>query len=163
MNRQVTSGINAFVAGLTHIGAVEGFKAPSINHKKLTQSTAAGDSDISTGALESLDMESTFKAVPKMIYEEISKLDDAEIIYKQAYKEGSETKKMEWICVGGINLEYDEFKEGQYVGVKLSQKGLKRYTHRINGKVVTKVDHENVICEVGGKDLLAEVRNAILS
>ncbi len=163
MNREVVIGLNAFVTGLTHIGIVESFKTPAIKQKKLTQRTAAGERSISTGAVESLDTESSFKALPQAIYEELAKLDEAELIYKQAYKSGSETKNMEWICKGGIDIEYDEFKEGEYLGVKVTQKGLKKYTHEINGKVVTNIDHENMICMVGGKDLLAEVRNSILS
>ncbi len=163
MDRQVITAVNVFVAGYTHIGLAESFKTPALKQVKLTQKTAAGERSISTGAFESLDTDITFKALPKSIYDEISKLDEAELVFKQAYREGSETKSMEWVCKGGIDLEYEDSKEGEYLGVKISQKGLKKYTHEVNGKVEVNIDHENVICMVGGKDLLAETRNAVLS
>lgn len=162
MNREVVAALNVFVGGMGHLGVAESFKVPAIKQKRLTQNTAAGERSISLGATESLDTEVNFKALPQAIYEEIAKQDDAELILKQSYKNGTDVKSMEWVCQGGIDLEYDEFKEGEYLGVKISQKGLKVYTHEVNGKVVVNIDHENAICLIGGKDLLEDVRNKII-
>lgn len=161
MNRSLVVGLNTFIDGYGNIGIADSFKAPAIKLKKVTQATPVGERSISWGAVESLDSDGKFKALPAAIFEEISKLDEAKIIYKGAIKTGADTSSIVHTCTGAIDLEYDEFKEGEYLGVTISQKGLKKYMHEIGNKVVAKFDHENIICEVNGKDLLAETRKII--
>lgn len=158
MDRSVIVLVNVFVAGMAHIGVAESFKTPALKQKKITQTTAAGERSISYGAVESLDTEVSFKALPKSIYEEIAKLDNAELIMKKAIKTGDKTESLEWICIGGIDIEYGESKEGELFDVKITQTGLKKYTHEVNGVEKVVVDHENQIVKIGGKDLLAEAR-----
>lgn len=163
MDRSVIVGANVFIGGMGNLGLCEAFKAPAIKQKRLSQNTAAGERSVVYGALESLDTEFTFKALPQAVFSEISKLDEASIIAKKSILTGSENSSLEFICTGGIDIEYGEFKEGEYLDVKISQKGLKKYTHEVGGKVKVNVDHDNVICEIDGNDMLADVRANILS
>lgn len=161
MDRSVIVDINAFLGGFGSLGIAESFKTPAIKFKKLDRTTGTGDSKISYGALESLSTEATFKAIPTAIYDEISKLDKAEIIFKKAIKTGGKTEALEFVCIGTIDIEYGEFKSGEYLDVKLTQEGLISYLHEVNGKTVVQVDHENMICEINGKDLMSEVRSIL--
>ncbi len=163
MDKTVVIGVNVFIGGMGSLGICKAFSPAAIKQKKLSASTAAGDRSVSYGALESLDTEYSFESLPQAIFSEFAKLDNAEIIAKAANRTGEEVSSQEWTCIGGFDIEYDEFKEGEYLGVKISQKGLKKYTHEVDGKVKVNVDHDNVICEIDGKDILADVRNAILS
>uniref|UniRef100_UPI0040477A8D phage major tail tube protein n=1 Tax=Aliarcobacter sp. TaxID=2321116 RepID=UPI0040477A8D len=163
MDRSVIVGINVFVGGMGNIGVAESFKTPAIKQKKLTQNTAVGEKSVSWGALESLDTEVNFKALPSSLYSELAKNDGAELIFKKSIITGGETSSMEWVCTGAIDLEYGESKEGEFLDVKISQKGLKKYVHEVNGKVLVNVDHENLICSIDGNDMLADTRAAILS
>ena len=45
--------------------------------------------------------------------------------------------------------------------IKVSQKGVKKYIHEINNKVKVKIDHDNLICEIDGKDLMGDVRRVL--
>ena len=161
MERSVIVDVNVFFGGYGSIGIAESFKSPAIKFKKLKQTGAAGDREIAYGAVESLDAESTFKAMPKAVYTELSKLNDAEIIYKKAVTTAGETTAYEWVCKGSFDLEYGESKAGEFLDVKITQKGMKAYTHEIGGVEMVNIDHENIICKIDGKDLLADVRNAI--
>lgn len=162
MERSVILGVNAFIAGMGNIGIAESFKTPGIKQKKITQVTPAGEKSIAYGALESLDTEITFKALPVNIYTEIAKLNGAELILKKSLRTGDITESFEWVCKGAIDLEYGESKAGELLDVKISQKGLKKFTHEVNGKEVVDVDHDNMTCKIGGKDLLAATRAAIV-
>ncbi len=159
--RSVIIEVNAFIGGYGNMGTAESFKSPAIKLKKLTYSTGVGERSVSYGAVESLDAEATFKAMPKALFDEIAKLDNAEIIYKKAVKTGSETVAYEWVCKGAIDIEYGEAKVGEFLDVKVSQKGLKAYTHEINNKVMVDIDHDNLKVEINGKDLLADARSII--
>lgn len=163
MDRSVVLETNVFIAGMGNIGIAESFKTAAIKQKKLSYSTAAGDRSVSYGALESLDTEASFKALPVSIYNEIAKLDNAEVIFKKSILTGGEKSSMEWICTGGIDIEFGESKRGEFLDVKITQKGLKKYTHEESGKVLVNVDHDNLICEIGGKDMLADTRAVVLS
>ena len=161
MNRSVIAEVNAFIDGIGSIGIAESFTPPAIKQKRLTQNTAVGERGVTYGAVESLDTSITFKALPTAIYDELAKLDDAEIILKKAIKTADKTESLEFTCKGAFDLEYGEAKAGEFLDVKITQKGLKAYTHEINNKVVVDIDHENLKCEIAGKDLLAEVRNIV--
>lgn len=161
MDRSVIVDINVFINGFGNMGIAESFKSPAIKLKKLTQNTGVGERSVSYGAVESLDAQATFKAMPKALFEEMSKLDNAEIIYKKAVTTGSKTEAYEWVCKGAIDIEYGEAKAGEYLDVKVSQKGLKAYTHEINNKVMVDIDHDNLKVEINGKDLLADARSII--
>ncbi|WP_294962623.1 phage major tail tube protein [Sulfurimonas sp.] len=161
MDRSVVVDVNVFFGGYGSLGISESFKAPAIKYKKLKQTGAVGDREIAYGALESLDGESTFKAMPKAVYTELSKLDEAEIIYKKAISTAGVITSYEWVCKGAFDLEYGESKAGEFLDVKITQKGMKAYTHEIGGVEMLNIDHENIICKIDGKDLLADVRNAI--
>jgi hypothetical protein len=161
MDRSVVTGLNVFIDGYGNLGIAESFKSPAIKQKKLTQNTPAGERSVAYGALESLDTEVKFKSLPKAIFSEIAKLDNAKIILKKAIKTGSTTEALVYTCTGAIDLEYGEAKEGEYLDVTVIQKGLKKYIHEHGSKVVVKIDHENIIAEVNGTDLLAETRKII--
>ena len=157
-DRSTIAGYNAFINGMGHLAVVESGTPPAIKYKKQKQTSGVGDRDIATGMVESLDAVSTFKALPSAIYEEIAKLDNAEIIYKSGTLTGGTAGVHEHVCVGAISLEYEEHKNGEYLGVKLTQTGLKKWTHEIDGKVVVDIDHENMICNIGGTDIMADIR-----
>lgn len=161
MDRSVVVDVNVFLGGFGSIGIAESFKAPAIKFKKLTQSGAAGERSIVYGAVESLDSEASFKAMPKAVYSQLAKLDNAEIIFKKAIITAGVTTAYEWVCKGSFDLEYGESKAGEFLDVKITQKGMKAYTHEIGGVEMVNIDHENIICKIDGKDLLADVRNAI--
>lgn len=160
-NRAVVLETNAFIAGFGNIGITESFKIPAIKQIKLSQRSGAGDTSVSTGMLESLDTETTFKSLPKAIYEEMAKLDSAEIIHKKATLVGDVTESHEYTCRGGIDIEYGEAKQGEYLDVKVTQKGLRAYTYEHNNKVMIDIDHDNGKAQIGGKDLVAEARNIV--
>ena len=161
MNRGVIIDVNAFIGGYGSLGILESFKAPAIKKVKLTQKTGVGEKSVAYGAVESLDCEATFKSLPKAIYAEVAKLNEGEIVYKKAVKEGSETILYEWVCKGDIDIEYGESKAGEFLDVKITQKGLSVYTHEIGNKVVIDIDHDNGKCEIDGTDLLADARSLI--
>lgn len=161
MDRSVIVDINAFIGGFGSIGIAEVLKTPAIKLKKLDKTAGTGDSKISYGAVEALSTEATFKALPSAIYDEIAKLDKAEIIFKKAVKTGDKTEALEFVCKGAIDIEYGEFKAGEYLDVKVTQEGLISYLHEAAGKTVVNIDHENMICEINGKDLMSEVRSIL--
>lgn len=161
MQRTVISDINGFVGGMGHIGLVESFKTPAIKQIKLTHKSGAGDTSVSTGMFESLDTEISIKSLPQSIYEEIAKLDEAELVFKKATKVGNETQSHEYTCIGSIDLEYGEAKHGEFFDVKLTQKGLRKYTYEYNNKVKIDIDHDNGKAEIGGKDLVSEARKIV--
>lgn len=159
--RAVILETNAFIAGFGNIGITESFKTPALNQIKINHKSGAGDTSVSTGTFESLDSEVTFKSLPKGVYEELSKLDDAEIIHKKATRVGSVVESHEYICRGGMSIEYGEAKAGEFLDVKITQKGLRAYTYEHNNKVVIDIDHDNGKAYVGGKDLAAEARKIV--
>jgi len=161
VERTIIKDINGFVNGIGNIGTVESFKTPAIKQIKLTHKSGAGDTSVSTGLLESLDTEISFKSLPSVIYEEIAKLDKAELVFKKATKIGSETESHEYTCVGSIDIEYGEAKHGEFLDVKLTQKGLRKYTYEHNNKVKVDIDHDNGKAEIGGKDLASEARKIV--
>jgi P2 family phage contractile tail tube protein len=161
MERSVIIDINVFIDGYGSIGIAESFKAPAIKFKKLKYSCATGDREIAYGALESIDSEATFKAMPEAIYYELSKLDNAELIYKKAVSTGGKITAYEWVCVGSFDLEYGESKAGEFLDVKITQKGMKSFTHEIGGNEMIYVNHEDMIGRINGKDLLASARQAL--
>lgn len=158
MDRGVVSEVNVFLAGYSSLGIAESFKAPAVKYKKLKQNGAVGERSVVYGAVESLDSEAKFKSMPKALYEEMAKLNDAEIIFKKAVVIGNETIAYEWTCKGSFDMEYGESKPGEFLDVKITQKGMKAYTHEIGNKVVVDIDFDNIKCEINGKDLLAETR-----
>ena len=161
MQRTVILDINCFVNEMGHIGVVESFKTPAIKQIKLSHKTGAGDTSVSTGMFESLDTEVSFKSLPQSIYEEIAKLDEAELVFKKATKIGSETQSHEYTCIGGIDLEYGEAKHGEFFDVQLTQKGLRKYTYEYNNIVKVDIDHDNGKAEIGGTDLVSEARKIV--
>lgn len=161
MKKSVIVDVNTFLNGYGNLGIATSFKPPALKQKRVSTSTGAGDTSIATGQFESLDSEMSFASVPKAVFNEIAKTDDAEIILKKALKVGNETKNHMWILTGAIDLEYGEAKAGEMLDVKVSQSGLKKYVYEIDNQVQVKIDHENLICEVAGKDLLADTRQIL--
>jgi len=160
-NRAVILETNAFIGGMGNIGITESFKTPAITQIKLNHKSGAGDTSVSTGTFESLDAEATFKSLPKSIYEELAKLDNAEIIYKKATRVGDDVESHEYTCRGGMSIEYGEAKAGEFLDVKIIQKGLRAYTYEHNNTVKIDIDHDNGKAYVGGKDLAAEARKIV--
>ncbi len=155
------TGMNTFVGGYGKISDVASVTPPSIKHKRLTKLTGAGEKSVATGQVESLDSVSKFNALPKAVYEELVKLDKAEIIHKKVIKENGEDVVMTHTCIGAFDLEYGEEKNGEYLDVTLSQKGLTKYVFERGSEVLIDIDHDNNICKIGGTDLLEKVRNLI--
>lgn len=161
VTRSVITGINVFIEGMGNIGTAESFKTASINFKKLEQDTGVGKASITTPLLESLEVEFKFKALPSTLFDAMKKLDEAKITAKRASVAGATDMGEEWVCVGGMNVEFGESKIGEYVDVTISQKGLRKYVHSINNKAMVNIDHDNIIAEVAGKDLAASTKSKI--
>lgn len=161
VERSVITGINVFIDGMGNIGKADSFKTAAINFKKLEQDTGVGKASITTPLLESLEVEFKFKAIPAKLFEEIVKLDGAKITAKRASVAGENNNAEEWVCVGGMNVEYGESKVGEYVDVTISQKGLRKYTYLVGNTTKVDIDHDNVKAEIAGKDLAASTKSAI--
>jgi len=161
MKKSVIVDVNAFLDGFGNLGTAVSFKPPALKQKRVNSSTAAGDVSYAIGQFESLDSEMSFASVPRAVFDVMAKTDDGEVILKKAIKEGSETRNHMWTLTGAIDIEYGEAKAGEMLDVKVSQTGLKKYVYEIDNTLQVKIDHENLICEIAGKDLLADTRQIL--
>jgi hypothetical protein len=108
-----------------------------------------------------LDSVAKYNRLPKAVFEELAKLDEAEIIHKKVIKEGNEDIVLSHICVGAFDLEYGEEKNGEYLDVTLTQKGLRKWVHERGSEILVDIDHDNNICKIAGVDFLEKTRSLI--
>ena len=147
--RSVITEVNCFIEGYGNLGRAVSFKAPELKQKSINGTTGVGDRSYATGQFESLDSEFSCAALPEAVFNALSKLDEAELIFKKAIRTGSKVDSYTWVL------------KGEMLDIKVSQKGVKKYIHEINNKVKVKIDHDNLICEIDGKDLMGDVRRVL--
>ncbi|CAM3514365.1 phage major tail tube protein [Arcobacter aquimarinus] len=152
---------NAFIQGYGNLGKTVSFKAPELNQKTISGTTGVGDRSYATGQFESLDSECSFASMPEAIFNALSKLDEAEIIQKKAVRTGTKVENHTWISTGAISVSFGDSKAGEMLDVKVSQKGLKKYIYEVNNQTKVRIDHDNLIVEVDGKDLMSDVRRIL--
>ncbi len=159
--RSVITEVNCFIEGYGNLGRAVSFKAPELKQKSINGTTGVGDRSYATGQFESLDSEFSCAALPEAVYNALSKLDEAELIFKKAIRTGSKVDSYTWVLKGAISVSFGDSKPGEMLDIKVSQKGVKKYIHEINNKVKVKIDHDNLICEIDGKDLMGDVRRVL--
>lgn len=161
MSRSVTVEVNCFIEGYGNLGRTVSFKAPELKQKSINGTTGVGDRSYATGQFESLDSEFSCAALPEAVFNALSKLDEAEIIFKKAIRTGSKVENYTWICKGAISISHGDSKPGEMLDIKVSQKGCKKYVHEVNNQTKVRIDHDNLIAEVNGKDLTSDVRRVL--
>lgn len=157
MNRQVIVDSNVYVGDMSTQNTCDEFTPPSIERNKLSYSTGSGEVSISTPKLKSLDASYKFKALPRGVYAEIAKMDEAVITVKEAVKDGADIQNHEWELTGGIDIKHGAVKAGEFLDVEVSQKGLTKLLHKIDGRVMIDINHIDGIQNIGGVDQIAKV------
>ena len=159
--RSVITEVNCFIEGYGNLGRAVSFKAPELKQKSINGTTGVGDRSYATGQFESLDSEFSCAALPEAVFNALSKLDEAELIFKKAIRTGSKVDSYTWVLKGAISVSFGDSKPGEMLDIKVSQKGVKKYTHEINNQTKVKIDHDNLIAEIDGKDLMGDVRRVL--
>jgi P2 family phage contractile tail tube protein len=149
---------NAFVEGVGFMGKVEDFKEPTVKTKKAD--TPQGiKQDIR--ALEPLEAEINIDTINKIVYEAMKKFDKAKFVVKESVIEDGKLQTVVHTMVGSFDIE-----ENQTKTKEAKKKNIKiypiQYTKETNGEEVIFVDLENEIARINGKDILEDVRNAIM-
>jgi P2 family phage contractile tail tube protein len=148
---------NLFVEGVGFIGQVEDFKEPDV--KSMKGETPMGYK-VDLGIPEALEAEVTLHSVNKILFDAMSRMDDAKFVIKEVVLENGKQYTITHTMVGSFDAERDttKIKEGKKSKLKLY---LQRYTQEQNGNETVFVDVTVPIFRLNGKDIVEEVRNAV--
>lgn len=149
---------NAFVEGIGFLGKVEDFKEPTVKTQKAD--TPQGiKQDIRV--LEPLEAEININSINKVAYQAMQKFEKAKFVVKESVVEDGKTVSVMHTMVGSFDVEENstKVKEAKKKNIKIYPI---QYTKEIDGNEVIFVDLENMIARIDGKDILEDIRNAIM-
>ena len=149
---------NAFVEGIGFLGKVEDFKEPTVKTQK-AETPQGIKQDIRV--LEPMEAEINLNSVNKVAYTAMQKFEKAKFVVKESVVEDGKTVSITHTMVGSFDVEENstKVKEAKKKNIKIYPI---QYTKEIDGTEVIFADLENVIARIDGKDILEDVRNAIM-
>lgn len=149
---------NAFVEGVGFLGKVEDFKEPSIKTQK-AETPQGIKQDIRI--LEPMEAEINLNSINKVAYSAMQKFERAKFVVKESVVEDGKTRTVTHTMVGSFDVEENstKIKEAKKRTIKIYPI---QYIKEIDGEEVIFADLENVIARIDGKDILEDVRNAIM-
>jgi len=157
---EIVADFDIFIKGIGQVGTANKVSVPNLTQVKEGHSSGAGDYEISIGQFEKMEASFTILREDLHFYEEISKLNDGEVDFVEAVKEGSEAREGLYEFKGILDVEGSdsERKAKKEIVIKIS---INRAFHSVNGTEVYHIDFKNNIAKVGGVDHLEKVRRII--
>ncbi|GAB6045073.1 phage major tail tube protein [Caminibacter profundus] len=149
---------NAFVEGVGFLGKVEDFKEPTVKTQK-AETPQGIKQDIRV--LEPMEAEININTINKVAYTAMQKVNKAKFVVKESVIEDGEPKTIVHTMVGSFDIEENstKVKDAKKKNIKIYPI---QYTKEIDGEEVIFADLENVIARIDGKDILEDIRNAIM-
>jgi uncharacterized protein len=157
---------NVFNAGDNHIGLVEELTLPKLTRKtEAWRGGGMGGSILLDLGQEGITIEATYGGIMRPILEQYGAIrhDGVQVRYAGAYRsEDADRPDQVEIVVRGRHTEIDmgSAKAGEKGSFKVST-ACSYYKLSINGQTVIEIDFINMIENVNGKDLMADLRSAI--
>jgi P2 family phage contractile tail tube protein len=156
---------NIFVNGKHHLGVSSKVKLPNIEFLKNEQKAGGFERELFNGILGKMEGELTFRVFSDKAFE-ASKLsyqssDHAEILIKGSYYQNGKKYPIVANWKGNANVEDKELEAGGEVERTLKM-SIVVADLTIKGKQEYQIDSDNMVCIVGGTDLLADLRGQIM-
>ncbi|MEO1927617.1 MAG: phage major tail tube protein [Nautiliaceae bacterium] len=154
----VSVSYNAFVEGIGFLGKVEDFKEPTVKTQK-AETPQGIKQDVRI--LEPMEAEINLNSINKVAYTAMQKFEKAKFVVKESVVEDGKTIAITHTMVGSFDVEENstKIKEAKKKNIKIYPI---QYTKEIDGEEVIFADLENVIARIDGKDILEDIRNAIM-
>lgn len=157
---EIIADFDIVIAGIGQVGTANKITVPNLTQAKEAHTSATGDYNISIGQFEKMEASFTILREELHFYEELSKINEAEIDFVEAVKEGSKAREGLYEFRGVMDIEGadSERKAKKEITIKIA---LNKAFHSIAGTEVYHIDFENNIASVGGIDHMEKVRQII--
>lgn len=156
---------NIFINGKHHLGVSSKVKLPNIEFLKTEQKAGGFEREIFNGILGKMEGELTFRVFSDKAFD-AAKLsyqssDHTEILVKGSYYQNGKKHPIVANWKGNANVEDKELEAGGEVERTLKM-SLVFAQLTIDGREEYQIDSDNMICIVGGSDLLSDLRGQIM-
>ena len=156
---------NVWINGKHHLGVSSKVKLPNIEFLKTEQKAGGFEREIFNGILGKMEGELTFRVFSDKAFD-AAKLsyqssDHTEILIKGSYYQNGKKKAIVANWKGNANVEDKELEAGGEVERTLKM-SIVVADLTIDGKQEYQIDSDNMVCIVGGTDLLADLRGQIM-
>jgi len=157
---EIIADFDIYIRGIGQVGTAHKVTVPKLTQIKESHSSGAGDYEVSIGQFEKLEASFTVLREEIHFYKEIAQLNEGEIDFVEAVKEGAKAREGLYEFRGIIDIEGgdSERKKKKEVTVKIS---CNKAYHSIDNEEAYYIDHRNNICRVGGVDHNEKVRQII--
>ena len=157
---EIIADFDIIIDGIGQIGTAHKVSVPNLTQHKETHTSGVGDYEISIGQFEKMEASFTIFREDMLLYQEMSKLNNAKVEFIEAVKEGSEAREGNYDFRGILDIEGgdSERKAKKEITGKIS---INSAYHTINGEVAYHIDFENGIAKVGDVDFNEKVRRIV--
>ena len=156
---------NVWINGKHHLGVSSKVKLPNIEFLKTEQKAGGFERDIFNGILGKMEGELVFRVFSDKAFDAVKlsyqSSDHTEILIKASYYQNGKNHPIIATWKGNANVEDKEFEAGGEVERTLKM-SLVFAQLNVDGKEEYQIDSDNMICIVGGTDVLADLRGQIM-
>ena len=149
--------MNLFVNGLGLLGVVKSVKLPSVKTKK----DVINGVQVDSGLLEPMEFECELIDFNADMMMAASLLDEANITVKGEYLENNKSAKLIATLGGALDIDVDSLEEGKELSQKVKMY-VNTYVLNLDGKPIYEIDLKNLIAVIGGVDIYASTRSAVM-
>lgn len=153
------TGLTAFIDGKGLLGTVKSVQLPKVEEIRETVKQGGFERSLSTGVFKAMECEITLSEFNQLAYDAWA--DSIPIVLKGSVKERGKTYGIVATVKGGRDVDDGTLETGKEVERKIKIY-VDFYSLTVNNESQVLLDLDNMIANVMGKDLLADMRKHLL-
>lgn len=150
--------INAFVAGVGHLGTTASFELPKIKEGKGSKAGGGFEVDYWNGTFEKMEAKLELDTYSSAIFEAFSKMEDKKITVKGSISQDGNSIPAVVTIKGSFDIDPGAWKPKEEVKLSIDIPTVTYYKLEINGKEMVLMDAKNMVARINGVDKLEKLR-----